>query len=473
MSHFSDLLSIYIKESPYNVKNLANEIQMDRTILQKYISGNRFPTSYACIEKIISHLTLTDQQKYDLKKAYKIEKLGLDQYNYLLEIKSIIENIHYIEPLSFTTEYQFDINKSCASNLDDLLIFTQFILNDASTTDHKLQICLPASNKIYELISHTVCLDGHISLEHLLYLDDDISNYKNMYNLTQFENCFPTLLSNKCTIKYIYQHSDSTFNSQNMYPYSIHSQNYTLLINNKLDSGMLLKDEINAYLHTQFQQLFISASLFSSYYYSTSGYLHLQSSFNNEILPFSSLQRKPNILFALDNDILERHCIENKEELLNDLDYYKKHINSILVSNEFHMYFTKGGLLELIQSGVIDDISSSLITPFDSEEIQLLLHRLMNINKHHHNFYLHLIKEEFRFPENCLIAYQEDHEVLFGVEGKKGYHSFILNEPTIKREMFHLSILINIENMVYTEEETLQFIEESILQAQRPRHLNV
>ena len=93
MSHFSDLLSIYIKESPYNVKNLANEIQMDRTILQKYISGNRFPASYACIEKIISHLTLTDQQKYDLKKAYQIEKLGLDQYNYLLEIKSIIENI--------------------------------------------------------------------------------------------------------------------------------------------------------------------------------------------------------------------------------------------------------------------------------------------------------------------------------------------------------------------------------------------
>ena len=45
MSQFSNLLSIYIKESPYNIKNLANEIQIDRTILQKYISGKRFPTS--------------------------------------------------------------------------------------------------------------------------------------------------------------------------------------------------------------------------------------------------------------------------------------------------------------------------------------------------------------------------------------------------------------------------------------------
>lgn len=462
MSQFSDLLSIYIKESPFSIKSLANEIQIDRTILQKYISGKRFPTSYATIQKIISHLTLTDQQKYDLKKAYQIEKLGLDQYSYLLKIKSIVENIHYIEPLSFTTEYQFDINKSCTSNLDDLLIFTQFILNDASTTDHKLQICLPASNKIYELISHTVCLDGHISLEHLLYLDNDISNYQNMYNLTQFENCFPTLLSDHCIIKYIYQHSDSTFNSQNMYPYSIHSQNYTLLINNKLDSGMLLKDEINDYLHTQFEQLFMKAYPYSSYHYSDSGYLPLYSFFNKEILPFYSLQRKPNILFVLDNDMLERHCMRAKEELLNDLDYYKKHINSILLSDEFHLYFTKGGLLELIQTGVIDDISSSLITPFDNEEIQLLLHRLMNINKHHHNFYLHLIKEDFKFPKNCLIAYQEDHEVLFGVKEKKGYHSFILNESTIKREMFHLDILMNIEDIIYTEEETLQFIEESL-----------
>lgn len=313
MSQFSDLLSIYIKESPYNVKNLANKIQMDRTILQKYISGNRFPTSYACIEKIVSHLTLTDQQKYDLKKAYQIEELGLDQYRYLLKIKSIVENIHYIEPLSFTAEYQFNINKSCASNLDDLLTFTQFILNDAATTDHKLQICLPASNKIYELISHTVCLNKHLSLEHLLYLDNDISNYQNMYNLTQFENCFPTLLSNRCTIRYIYQHSNSTFNSQNMYPYSIHSQNYTLLINNKLDSGMLLKDEINAYLHTQFYQLFIKASPYSSYHHSNSGYLPLHHLFNKEILSFSSLQRKPSILFVLDNDMLERHLIEDKK----------------------------------------------------------------------------------------------------------------------------------------------------------------
>lgn len=139
MSQFSDLLSLYIKESPYNIKHLANESQLDRTIIQKYISGNRFPSSYSNIEKIISHLTLTDQQKFDLKKAYHIEKFGVEQYQYLLKIKSIIENIHLIEPISFSTKYQFEINKSFAFNLEELLAFTHMLLDDAQKTNYKIK----------------------------------------------------------------------------------------------------------------------------------------------------------------------------------------------------------------------------------------------------------------------------------------------------------------------------------------------
>ena len=214
MSYFSDLLSLYIKESPYNIKHLANESQLDRTIIQKYISGNRFPSSYSNIEKIISHLTLTNQQKCDLKKAYHIEKFGIEQYQYLLKIKSIIENMHLIEPISFSTEYQFEINKSFALNLEELLTFTHMLLDDAQKTNHKLKICLPTSNKLYKLIKNAVCLNDSLSLDHLLYLENDTLKYKDMYNLIQFENCFPTLLSNKCIIKYMYLQSISTLETK-------------------------------------------------------------------------------------------------------------------------------------------------------------------------------------------------------------------------------------------------------------------
>lgn len=465
MSYFSDLLSLYIKESPYNIKHLANESQLDRTIIQKYISGNRFPSSYSNIEKIISHLTLTNQQKCDLKKAYHIEKFGIEQYQYLLKIKSIIENMHLIEPISFSTEYQFEINKSFALNLEELLTFTHMLLDDAQKTNHKLKICLPTSNKLYKLIKNAVCLNDSLSLDHLLYLENDTLKYKDMYNLIQFENCFPTLLSNKCIIKYMYLQSISTLETKNMYPYSIHSQNYSLLINSQLNLGILLKNDINQHLRLQFDKTFNNAYFYNHYYQSNLGYLSLHSLFNNKLHTYFLLQRKPGILFALDKDMIDRHFIGNNDqyqELLNYLNHYKKHITNILSSHELHFYFTRSGLLEFIKSGISYDLPLSLMTPFDNEEINFILHRLVNINKHYHNFYLHLIKEDFKIPSHCSIAYQQDNEILFILKDEQHYHGFILDETTIKKEFFNLKHLMDIENFVYSEKETIQFLKEFI-----------
>ena len=97
--------------------------------------------------------------------------------------------------------------------------------------------------------------------------------------------------------------------------------------------------------------------------------------------------------------MIDRHFIGNNDqyqELLNYLNHYKKHITNILSSHELHFYFTRSGLLEFIKSGISYDLPLSLMTPFDNEEINFILHRLVNINKHYHNFYLHLIKEDFK-----------------------------------------------------------------------------
>ena len=102
------------------------------------------------------------------------------------------------------------------------------------------------------------------------------------------------------------------------------------------------------------------------------------------------------------------------------------------------------------------------MTPFDNEEINFILHRLVNINKHYHNFYLHLIKEDFKIPSHCSIAYQQDNEILFILKDEQHYHGFILDETTIKKEFFNLKHLMDIENFVYSEKETIQFLKEFI-----------
>ena len=211
MSHFSELLSQYIQESPYNIKHLASECHIDRTVIQKYISGQRFPNSYANINKITEKLTLTDQQTNLLKKAYDIEKFGLYEYQYLMRTKNIIEQMHYIKKLSFNVEYQFNINKSFASNKDDLLSLTHFILNDCLNTDCALKASLPANNNLYLLLKNVACIQKKINLKHILHLENDYNNHQNMFNLSQFENCLSTLVADNITVKYIYDNTNNKY----------------------------------------------------------------------------------------------------------------------------------------------------------------------------------------------------------------------------------------------------------------------
>ena len=290
---------------------------------------------------------MTDVQKFNLKKAYDIEKFGVEQYKYISKIKEIIENFHLIKNISFSTKYEFKIDNSVANNLNELTVFSHLILDDAQKNNKKIKICLPATNCIYKLIRDAVCLHGSLSLEHILYLENDNQNYKNMYNLAQFENCLPTLFSNRCSIKYSYQHSISNLFNQNVYPYSIHSQNYSLLLNCQLNSGLLLQGEHNQYLHTQFNHLFNNAQLYNSYSQSSLGYLNYHHFFKGQMNDFFLIQSKPSILFILDKDMLDRHFIGTDKQyqtILNFLNNYKSHIINILSFFEFHMYFTKNGL---------------------------------------------------------------------------------------------------------------------------------
>ena len=81
---FSILLEYLIKNSSYTIKRLAEETNIDRTVLQKYISGTRFPNSYTNIEKIADKLTLPKEQRDSLYNSYKIEKVGYHKFRFWL-----------------------------------------------------------------------------------------------------------------------------------------------------------------------------------------------------------------------------------------------------------------------------------------------------------------------------------------------------------------------------------------------------
>ena len=139
---FSVLLDYLIKNSSYSIKKLAEETNINRTVLQKYISGDRFPSSYANIEKIADKLTLSKQQREHLYNVYKIEKVGYHKYECLKSIKQIIENISYPKDVSdydFNIDYTFDSVSNFATNKDELVMIVRYLINQAKQKVIKLK----------------------------------------------------------------------------------------------------------------------------------------------------------------------------------------------------------------------------------------------------------------------------------------------------------------------------------------------
>lgn len=92
MTALNELLQIYIKQSGYTVYSIAYNSKINRTTLQKALSGER-PLSRANLDKLIPFLKLTPEEHKILEKAYTMSSLGEATYKKHYFIKELVENI--------------------------------------------------------------------------------------------------------------------------------------------------------------------------------------------------------------------------------------------------------------------------------------------------------------------------------------------------------------------------------------------
>lgn len=62
MSTFSDLLKQHINDKGISVRKLSMELEIDRTLLQKYMSGSRTPKNHLEVRKIAKGISLIPQR---------------------------------------------------------------------------------------------------------------------------------------------------------------------------------------------------------------------------------------------------------------------------------------------------------------------------------------------------------------------------------------------------------------------------
>lgn len=435
---FASVLKEHITESKLSIASLSRLSDVNRTMIQKYISGTQLPANHKILNKILSHLALTQPQKEELLQLYKIEKIGLDTYKQLLNLNSFISqlSIHNQSQSKCHIQVHFNQPMTQATNKEELKVLLYSFLS--SLDNQTLDIILNVNDTLYPIILPFIKerkLDAHI----ILCLSNQSTHYA--MNLFQLEKLLPLLESNHVSIHYTYIDCPTRYS---LYPFSINSKDKLLLINNDITQGLLINQSNN---QKEFNDHFINTSLFVESYYDDISRLNNLLKLSHENQTVCCYCGDLFLLPYMDKQLLESHYIGSesyKEELFSHFKTFKE--------TQFKLYCH----LPIITNDYLPlGLPSTLFKPFTVKEIQSVCLKLLeNIDDN---------TELILFKNNIL---NKDVVIMTGTTGSFVSNqalSFTILEPSINKILDSLPLLFNnLKEVVYTKEESILYLQSYI-----------
>lgn len=104
MSDFSSKCREYLKNTGETVYQLSTSSGLDRTSLQRMITGKRLP-GMDFVRQFCDSIRINPSQRQELIELYKIEKIGKEIYynrKYIQELLRVITPSRCFSPLVFT-----------------------------------------------------------------------------------------------------------------------------------------------------------------------------------------------------------------------------------------------------------------------------------------------------------------------------------------------------------------------------------
>lgn len=329
INNFSLLLKQYINESQYNVVTLSKLTNISRSSIQKFMSGIQIPKNYETIEKLIQFLPLSIIQKDELKKAYMIEQVGYLNYQKMTVLKEFIQSFNTYPSSSFNYNLSYKFNKinKFARNPEELKLMLHFIIEDALNHSKQIKILMNADNPLFEIIYQYAKNYPDLVIKQIVNFKN-LGNDVTSSNLEQLEKLLPLLLlKNKTSIKYIYGKENNP-NYYSIFPYSIASDNYIILINSDYTLGMLI-NENQKYLINEFNK---KNKLAKKLIYKSKNKTNYINTFLN------TLTNQKNTNFQIFSHI---SLIYTYLKILNqNQSSYKNKLNEFLQNNHLTLYLT-------------------------------------------------------------------------------------------------------------------------------------
>lgn len=477
MNSFGNLLRIFIEKSGYTNYKIAQKASVNRTTLQKILSGERKPSD-AIYNKVLPFLKLTPLEKAQLSESFEICQIGNDIFERRTYVRKLLEKIPDIS-ISPSMEYH-------SENIDNPLpsgvpatallhgsfsihhLLSHLVQKECASPSPCIRINAPANSSFFSsLIFENMDLlcSRSVTIRHLTcFLRSENQTGTPLFNLQVLENILPFLPLAKLDYQVHYYYKDNenaTDYHQTAFPYYIVFSHVAVLLSSDYNSALCLStQEMIIHMENHFDAALTNSMAFTTTFQDPEDVLLHLMDMDQDDLPFFTLEFQPCLTTYLTDKIIQTQIRPevNNTEILSKMILARSQQLKKLTSHI--SIFSKSGLIDFANTGRIQDLPDKYTYPFSVRNRITILESLYQDILSNQHIYCMINPLVFPISKHLVCLFHQDTSLDFGYfSGSNGcYNCLRITERTLLETFGDFFQYLQGSSLICSKEETLTAI---------------
>lgn len=482
MSKFSDKLKQLIEESGIKIYQLAKNSELDRTTIQRAVTGDRLP-NIAFVEKLCDYLRVSPKERTELFDLYSISKIGEKVYSRRKYIKAMIERIATIHTVQEnTSNSQKSVSFTGRINEDNTIFTGQYIVNNTirdvledevvNNSSPEISIYVPFNYSFFFDLLYQLYLseNGRINIKNIIRLNKNPNAFQNSnYNLEILSHVMPFSFSagNGYHPYYYYDNFDASNDIVLLMPYYIITSKRLITISADFKTAILYNNESIVHLYRDNFEIAITKSkpLTAQHLNCDDMLLAYLEAYKSSGEISHIFEPQPCFAFYYTDELIQTHLnqeLENREMILELLyNFYGAYRN---IKNRPMSISSIDGLNYFAATGILADLPTQFAIPFTLDERIMLLKKLKDdiINDNYQVFVTNPVN--FIIPSISIQLYKTNRLDFFATNNNGAISSSFVEEKSITEAFYDFFESLPNSDLVYSKEETIEIIDSLIKQ---------
>lgn len=480
MSAYGESLKKYIKDKRISVRKLSMETKIDRTLLQKYLSGDRLPKNIGEVNQISDCLMLSPEKKEELAQQYNKSHYGEKQYEGFLMIRDVLNGLvdYQLNPdmlkgsreeETFCSEPEkesriylgaLEVENALRSMLKEQRRFCRMSCQEASFSEEERKIRILAQPDTGNLLKTvlSVCIGNKMEVEQIVCLEEDSAEGNN--NIRIIYNLLPMLFGDvNYQSFYYYDNQEAHINTMSLLPVLILAGERGLICNSKMNEGLLFQNkEVVSFYRRQYDAIKSRTRLFTGYLEDITEWMTFIKGFVTELAVAEiCIGDTPCVTYCLDEKMLDKYLKvgeKEKQYVKDTLSENRNKVTGAADSDGMTNIFSEEGLRSFMETGRSSEYPEEFYRPIEEEDRLLILERVICMMETGQVRYCMTNPSSLKLDERLMVYINQ--KVVFQ------YHQshclsqyFSISEVSIRRSFEEFVKFAGENRWIYDNNETL------------------